>query len=92
MGLGVFCASHFFCITPDMERILLSAYTQRRDKKTGDMQNEYIYSVVFERAAFEKDGYQKKDPEDFFNKFKNRMLRLASGEFKKIDPYTAEDL
>ena len=92
MGLGVFCASHFFCITPDMERILMSAYTQRRDRKTGDMQDEYIYSVVFERDAFEKDGYQKLSPETFFNKFKNRMLRLASGEFKKIEPYTAEDL
>lgn len=92
MGLGVFCASHFFCITPEMERILMSAYTQRRDKKTGNMEDEYIYSVIFERDAFEKDGYQKKDPEDFFNKFKNRMLRLASGDLKKIDPYTAEDL
>lgn len=92
MGLGVFCASHFFCITPDMERILMSAYTQRRDKKTGDMQDEYIYTVIFERPAFEKEDYQKQEPDVFFNKFKNRMLRLASGELKKIDPYTAEDL
>ena len=92
MGLGVFCASHFFCITPDMERILMSAYTQRRDKKSGDMQDEYIYSVIFERKAFEREGYEKQEPDTFFNKFKNRMLRLASGDLKKIDPYTAEDL
>ena len=92
MGLGVFCASHFFCVTPEMERVLLSAYTQRRNKKTGEMQDEYIYSVIFEREAFEKDGYQDMEPEVFFNKFKSRMLRLASGDFKVIEPYTAEDM
>jgi hypothetical protein len=56
------------------------------------MQDEYIYTVIFERPAFEKEDYQKQDPDVFFNKFKNRMLRLASGELKKINPYTAEDL
>ena len=56
------------------------------------MQDEYIYSVIFEREAFEKDGYQDMEPEVFFNKFKSRMLRLASGEFKVIEPYTPEDM
>ena len=37
-GLGMFCASYFFCVTPHMERILLSAYTQRRNSK-GDVED-----------------------------------------------------
>lgn len=92
LGLGVFCASNFFCITPDMERILLSAYTQRRNTKTGDQEDVYIYSVIFERRPFEKGGYQDDDPEAFIGKFKSRMIKLASGDLKKIEPYTAEDI
>jgi len=90
-GLGMFCASYFFCVTPHMEKILLSAYTQRRNSK-GDVEDNYIYSVVFEREAFEKPGYQKTDPEAFICSFKNRMNKLADGTLKKIEPFGPEDL
>jgi len=90
-GLGMFCASYFFCVTPHMERILLSGYTQRRNSK-GDVEDNYIYSVVFEREAFEKPGYQKADPEAFICSFKNRMNRLADGTLKKIEPFGPDAL
>ena len=88
-GLGMFCASYFFCVTPHMEKILLSAYTQRRNSK-GDMEDAYIYSVVFERTAFERPGYQQMDPETFICSFKNRMNKLADGTLKKIEPFGRE--
>ena len=90
-GLGMFCASYFFSVTPHMERILLSAYTQRRNSK-GDVEDNYIYSVIFEREAFEKPGYQQTDPEAFLCRFKNRMNKLADGTLKKIEPFGSEDL
>ena len=70
---------------------LLSAYTPRRNSK-GDVEDNYIYSVVFEREAFEKPGYQKTDPEAFICSFKNRMNKLADGTLKKIEPFGPEDL
>ena len=91
-GLGMFCASHFFNTSPHIDRILLSGYTQRRNAKTGDMDDEYIYTVIFERAAFEKSGYQQKEPLDFICKFKNRMNLTASGDLKQIEPYGPEAL
>ena len=90
-GLGMFCASYFFCVTPHMERILLSAYTQRRNSK-GDVEDNYIYSVVFEREAFEKPGYQETDPEAFLCRFKNRMNKLADGTLKQIEPFGPDAL
>ena len=90
-GLGMFCASYFFCVTPHMERILLSAYTQRRNSK-GDVEDNYIYSVLFEREAFEKPGYQVADPEAFICSFKNRMNKLADGTLKKIEPFGPDAL
>lgn len=91
-GLGMFCASHFFAATPCMERVLLSAYTQRRDSKTGELEDVYIYSVIFEREGFEKPGYQKEDPEAFLCRFKNRMNKGSDGTLKRIVPYGPEDL
>ena len=84
-GLGMFCASHFYCVTPHMEKILLSAYTQRRNSKD-------IYSVIFEREGFEQPGYQQTDPEAFICRFKNRMNKLADGTLKKIEPFGPEVL
>ena len=90
-GLGMFCASHFYCVTPHMEKILLSAYTQRRNSK-GDVEDAYIYSVIFERDGFEQPGYQQTDPEAFICRFKNRMNKLADGTLKKIEPFGPEAL
>jgi hypothetical protein len=88
-GLGMFCASYFFCVTPHMEKILLSAYTQRRNSK-GDVEDTYIYSVIFDREAFEQPGYQQTDPEAFICRFKNRMNKLADGTLKRIEPFGPE--
>lgn len=90
-GLGMFCASYFFCVTPHMEKILLSAYTQRRNTK-GDVEDTYIYSVVFDRDGFEQPGYQQTDPEAFVCKFKNRMNKSADGTLKKIEPFNRDAL
>ncbi|MBR1821106.1 MAG: DUF4236 domain-containing protein [Clostridia bacterium] len=91
-GLGIFCASHCFAVTPHMERILLSAYTQRRDARTGELEDTYIYSVIFEREAFERRGYQNEEPEAFLLRFRNRVNKGADGTLKKIVPYGPEDL
>lgn len=85
-GLGMFCASYFFAVTPHMERILMSAYTQRRNAR-GDVEDTYIYSVIFEREAFEQPGYQKTEPEAFLCRFRNRMNKAADGALKKIEPF-----
>ena len=91
-GLGMFCAGNFFALTPQMERVLLSAYTQRRDSKTGELQDTYIYSVLYEREAFERKGYQDQEPEAFACRFRNRMNKSSAGELKPIVPYGPADL
>ncbi len=90
-GLGMFCASYFFSATPHMEKVLLSAYTQRRDSR-GEVEDAYIYSVIFTREGFMKKGYQAEEPEAFLCRFKNRMNKGADGALKKIVPYGPEDL
>ena len=90
-GLGEYVASHAFGVVPQAKKIVVSAYTQRRDEKTGDLLDVFIYSVVFERGAFKKD-YQEKDPYDFCSGLKSRFYVLASGVMKEIAPFEAADI
>jgi len=90
-GLGEYVASHALCVVPQAKKIVVSAYTQRRDEKTGDLLDVFIYSVVFEREDFTKD-YQEKDPYDFCGGLKSRFYVLASGVMKEIAPFEAADI
>ena len=51
-GLAFFFASHLFNMSTNIKDILISAYTQRISKKTGIMNDEYVYSVLFSRGKF----------------------------------------
>ena len=90
-GLGEYVTSHMLALVPQAEKIVVSAYTQRRNEKTGDLLDVFIYSVIFERSAFTKD-YQEKDPYDFCQELKSRFYVLASGVMKEIAPYEAEEI
>lgn len=90
-GLGEYVASHALNVVPQAKKIVVSAYTQRRDEKTGDLLDVFIYSVVFERGAFTK-GYQEKDPYDFCGEQRSRFYVLASGVMKEIAPFEAADI
>ncbi len=90
-GLGEYVASHVLAIVPQAGSIVVSAYTQRRDEKTGEEMDVFIYSVQFERAAFTKD-YQDKHPYEFCQELPSRFYVLASGVMKEIAPFEAEEL
>lgn len=90
-GLAVFFASHVFDLSEGTRNVLVSGYTQRRDKRTGELEDCYVLSVVFEREAFETSKCTREDPFDFCDQFRSRLNMLASGELKEIVPYTAEE-
>ena len=91
-GLGEYVAANVLAIVPQAERVLVSAYTQRRDQNTGDLLDTFIYSVLFERTSF-ANGYQQCDPYAFCSALKkSRLIVQASGLMKEIKPYEAEDI
>ena len=90
-GLGEYVASHALTLAPALERAVVSAYTQRRNEKTGEVDDVFIYSVVFERGAFKK-GYQDETPEVFCGALRSRYYVLASGVMKPITPFEPEDI
>lgn len=86
-GLAIFFASYFFDMSPAIHKILASGYTQRRDKKTGDIKDDYIYSIKFDRAEFEGTDFENIELFEFWNRFENRCLPTQTYELKTIEPY-----
>jgi len=91
LGLCVYLASNVFALSKGISDVLVSGYTQRRDKKTGERMDCYVCSIAFERAEFQNDDCSTEEPEAFCNRFCSRINVLSSGELKQIEPYSPEE-
>ena len=83
-GLAVFIAACAFNINVCIKTIVVSGYTQRRDK-IGDLQDEYIYSVRIPRNILE--NVIVTEPETFIRSCENRINYTSTYVFKTIVPF-----
>lgn len=86
-GLAFFFAGHLFNVSPAIAEVVVSGYTQRLSKKTGNIENDYIYSVRFDRTAFAKLNYARLHPVSAVTAFPHRMVLSTAYEFKAIEPF-----
>ena len=86
-GLAFFICSNCFNISTAIKKITVSGYTQRLNKGTGNYEDEYIYSIIFERDKFEKMNLVNIDPLEAFYQFENILDITASNLMKKIVPF-----
>ena len=86
LGLSIFISANIFNITPAIHSIVISGYTQRRDK-AGNINDDYVYSIKFDREAFQKSILPNIVPQDFCSRFENRMNITTSMIMKKIIPF-----
>jgi len=87
-GFALFFASNIFNISPAIDSILISGYTQRRDK-VGDIVNEYIYSIDFLRSELEGVDLSAASPMEVCMKSKNRCNVSKTFILKAIEPFDA---
>lgn len=87
-GLTFFFASYLFNIAPSCEEIIISEYTQRRDKN-GRIKDIYILSVKFLRKKFENLNYEI-SPKENCMKFENACNQSSTGIFKEVYPYPGD--
>jgi len=83
-GLGIFIAACTFNINANIGENVISGYTQRRDSN-GDLQEEYIYSVMIARDFLVSARIDS--PEEFISSCENRMKMSQTYIFKPIAPY-----
>lgn len=85
-GLAIFISANIYNASPAIHNIIISGYTQRRDK-AGTVNDEYVYSIKFVRDIFENSVLCNVNPKDFCMRFENRSNVTSSMLMKKIEPY-----
>ncbi len=85
-GMGICLTSGVFNISPAIKRVIASGFANRRDKN-GNLIEECLYSVIFERDGFEGIEIDQQPPVEFINKFENRYNATQTWIFKAITPY-----
>ena len=85
-GMSVYFASIAFTAAPIIEKVLVSGYTQRINKATGNTEDEYVYSVVYDKEGFSKLKMESIDPKMTIQSFENRLEISKTYDLKTIQP------
>lgn len=96
-SIGFRILGETFAALPKTERVVLSGYSQRRVKATGQLADEYLYSVNVDRTAwkqidFSKAGLGTLDVVEALSQFDLRRSMSKTGAFKPISPFSQTDL
>ena len=84
-GLAFLISGVAFMSAAGIEKVKISGYTQRLDKATGITNDDYIYSIVFDREKFRQINYPEINPIYAFDNFENDMNLSKTLVFKSID-------
>jgi hypothetical protein len=79
-----------FAALPTVETITLSAYSQRANTQTAQVENQYLYSVRVSRKDWESinfENLQALDVAEALARFELRRSMSQSGSFKAIEPF-----
>lgn len=86
-GIAFYLGGTFFNISTAIKEILISGYTQRTNKATGIIEDQYIYSLKLTRDIFSSLNFEKVDPIEAFSNFENNRALSSSYDFKTIVPW-----
>ena len=84
-GMSYFFASLLFNTTPVIDDIYISAYTQRENKQSGRTEDQYVYSVKFDRNKFASLDFQSLDPIMTLCQFPHNINISSSYKLETID-------
>src|SRR6266545_7748269 len=68
-----------------------SGFSQRLDKATGKINDDYLYSVIIDRRRFSQINFEALetiDPIEAIEVFEMRRQMTSTGIFKSIEPFT----
>lgn len=80
-----------FAALPTVDEIKVAGYSQRVNKATGVIADEYLYSVRVQRSNWSKINFRNLpalDPVEALAQFDLRRSMTKTGIFKPIDPHT----
>ncbi|WP_320127767.1 DUF4236 domain-containing protein [uncultured Sphaerochaeta sp.] len=86
-GLSFFFSSVVFSASPKIEKVIISGFTQRINKATGNIEDDYIYSVDFPIAEFRELNLANIDPSVAIQQFDHRIDILKDFKLRTISPF-----
>ena len=89
-GIGFRIIGEAFGALPNAQEVVLSAYSQRSDRTTGYVTDEYLYSVRIDRASWSRinfDNLQNLDVVEALAQFDLKRNMTKTGAFKPIEPF-----
>lgn len=89
-GIGFRIIGETFAVLPKAEGVVLSGYSQRPDKATGEVQDQYLYSVRVRRqewAGINFANLDNVDPAEALGRFEIRRDMTKTGVLKAIEPF-----
>ena len=87
-GILIRVAGTCFSLFPSIEKVLCSGYTQRINKQTGIMQDDYVLSIWFERLKWENTNPNQANPVNYVENFQFRR-EIKNGLFETIEPFSS---
>lgn len=93
-ALGFRIVGEAFAALPTVRTVVLSGYSQRLDRASGHVNDEYLYSVRIRREqwnALNFDTLDQIDTVEAFTRFELRRNMTSTGLFKPVTPLPAED-
>lgn len=85
VGLGFYVTGNAFAVAPSIAAVHVAAYTQRISKRTGNIEDQYVYAVKIERDHFCELNFQRLDPVAALEEFDHVVSRKATGYLGTID-------
>lgn len=89
-AVGFRIAGEAFAASPKINEVVVSAYSQRPDKATGKIGDEYLYSARIERSkwmAIDFGNLGNLDVVEAFGRFDLRRDMTKTGVFKPVEPF-----
>ncbi|MGI8561875.1 MAG: DUF4236 domain-containing protein [Luteimonas sp.] len=80
-----------FYAAPTFQEVVASGYSQRPDKATGAVRDDYLISVTVGRSAWQEIDFsrlEQVDPVDALARFPIRRKMTSTGVFRAIEPFT----
>jgi hypothetical protein len=84
-------AGEVFVALPTIHEVILSGYSQRLNRRTGQVGNEYLYSIKVQRNIWENINFarlESLDVVDCFEMFDIRRTISKAGIISPIEPFT----
>lgn len=94
-GIGFRIIGEIFSALPKVQEIVLSAYSQRPDRRTGHVKDEYLYSVRIDRDSWSHinfDSLQNLDVVEALVRFDLRRNMTKTGVFRPVEPFEPDAL